>query len=118
MKEHDYIDANYHYRRILQKVPRSQIVIGTVESLLFQLENYGTDFQPKKANYGLSFYRIQKHDEALKCFKKALKMNPKCPTSQFYTALIKFDVGNYEECLHDLKKLDDMYPKGIDFTDL
>jgi len=90
MKEHNFLKANHYYRKILQKVPKSQLVI---------------------ANFGRSFYHIKKHDDALKCFKKALNMNAKCPISLFYTALIKYEVGNYEDCLHDLKKLDDMYPK-------
>lgn len=90
MKEHNFIKANHYYRKILQKVPKSQLVI---------------------ANFGRSFYYIKKHEDALKCFKKALKMNPKCPISLFYTALIKYEVGNYEECLLELQKLDDMYPK-------
>ena len=39
-----------------------------------------------------------------------LRKNPKDPISLFYAAKVKYELGNYEECLTELKKLNDFHP--------
>ena len=39
-----------------------------------------------------------------------LRKNPKDPISLFYAAKVKYELGNYEECLTELKKLNDYHP--------
>ena len=41
---------------------------------------------------------------------QVLRKNPKDPISLFYAAKVKYELGNYEECLTELKKLNDYHP--------
>ena len=66
---------------------------------------------------GITFYERENYTEAIKCFDKSLKQNPKFSDCQYYKALSLYYLNKKPEALETIKKAQENFLNGDTITE-